>query len=47
LDPDVVIIGAGVIGLAIASELADRKLNIHILEKNESHGKGISSGTAR
>jgi L-2-hydroxyglutarate oxidase LhgO len=41
LDSDVVIIGAGVIGLAIASELADRKLNIYILEKSESHGMGI------
>ncbi len=31
------------IGLAIASELADGKLNIYILEKNESHGMGIRS----
>lgn len=43
MDSDVVIIGAGVIGLAIASELADGKLNIYILEKNESHGMGIRS----
>lgn len=42
-DCDITIIGAGVIGLAIASELADNKKNIYILEKNESHGMGISS----
>ena len=43
MDCDVAIIGAGVIGLAIASELANKKLNIYIVEKNESHGMGISS----
>lgn len=43
MDADVAIIGAGVIGLAIASELADNKLNIYVLEKNEFHGRGISS----
>jgi L-2-hydroxyglutarate oxidase LhgO len=42
-DCDITIIGAGVIGLAIASELADNKKNIYILEKNGSHGMGISS----
>jgi L-2-hydroxyglutarate oxidase LhgO len=42
-DCDITIIGAGVIGLAIASELADNKKNIYILEKNQSHGMGISS----
>ncbi len=43
MDSDITIIGAGVIGLAIASELADNRLNIYIVEKNESHGMGISS----
>jgi L-2-hydroxyglutarate oxidase LhgO len=43
MDSDITIIGAGVIGLAIAAELADKKLNINILEKNESHGMGTSS----
>ncbi len=43
MDCDITIIGAGVIGLAIASEIANNKLNIYILEKNESHGMGISS----
>jgi L-2-hydroxyglutarate oxidase LhgO len=43
MDCDITIIGSGVIGLAIASEIANNKLNIYILEKNESHGMGISS----
>lgn len=43
MDSDITIIGAGVIGLAIASELADSKLNIFVLEKNLSHGMGVSS----
>jgi L-2-hydroxyglutarate oxidase LhgO len=43
MDCDVTIIGSGVIGLAIASELANNKLSIYILEKNVSHGMGISS----
>lgn len=43
MDSDITIIGAGVIGLAIASALANNQQNIYILEKNESHGMGISS----
>jgi len=43
MDAEVTIIGAGVIGLSIASELADNKQNIYIVEKNPSHGMGISS----
>ncbi len=43
MDCDIAIIGGGVIGLAIASSLADRKSNIYIVEKNDSHGRGISS----
>jgi L-2-hydroxyglutarate oxidase LhgO len=43
MDADITIIGAGVIGLSIASEMADSKQNIYILEKNRSHGMGISS----
>lgn len=43
MDSDITIIGAGVIGLAIAAELADKKSNIIILEKNETHGMEISS----
>jgi L-2-hydroxyglutarate oxidase LhgO len=42
-DCDIAIIGAGVIGLAIASELGDNNKNIYVLEKNGSHGLGISS----
>jgi L-2-hydroxyglutarate oxidase LhgO len=40
---DITIIGAGVIGLAIAAEVARPDLNVFILEKNPSHGGGISS----
>jgi L-2-hydroxyglutarate oxidase LhgO len=40
---DITIIGAGVMGLAIAAEIAKPGLNIFILEKNPTHGSGISS----
>ena len=43
VDCDITIIGAGVIGLAIASALSQDEQNIFILEKNASHGMGISS----
>jgi len=40
---DITIIGAGVIGLAVAAELARPDVNVFILEKNAKHGEGISS----
>jgi L-2-hydroxyglutarate oxidase LhgO len=40
---DITIIGAGVIGLAIAAELARPDWSVFILEKNEAFGGGISS----
>jgi L-2-hydroxyglutarate oxidase LhgO len=40
---DITIIGAGVVGLAIAAEMARPDLSLFILEKNTSHGGGISS----
>jgi len=40
---DITIIGAGVVGLAIAAEVARPDLSLFILEKNASHGGGISS----
>jgi L-2-hydroxyglutarate oxidase LhgO len=40
---DITIIGAGVIGLAIAAEIARPDLSVFILEKNPAHGGGISS----
>ena len=43
MDSDITIIGAGVVGLAVASELADGRNNIYIIEKDSSHGRGISS----
>jgi L-2-hydroxyglutarate oxidase LhgO len=43
MDVDITVIGAGVIGLSIAAELADGRSNIYIIEKEASHGRGISS----
>jgi L-2-hydroxyglutarate oxidase LhgO len=43
MDADITVIGAGVIGLAIAAEIADQRKNVYIIEKNISHGRGISS----
>lgn len=40
---DITIIGAGVVGLAVAAELARPDLSVFILEKNSVHGGGISS----
>ncbi|MFH1891034.1 MAG: FAD-dependent oxidoreductase [Candidatus Kuenenbacteria bacterium] len=40
---DILIIGAGVIGLAVAKELSSKEKNIIIVEKNESFGQEISS----
>ncbi len=40
---DITIIGAGVVGLAVAAELARRDVSVFILEKNPAHGMGISS----
>jgi L-2-hydroxyglutarate oxidase LhgO len=40
---DITIIGAGVIGLALAAEIARPDLSVFILEKNHSYGSGISS----
>jgi L-2-hydroxyglutarate oxidase LhgO len=42
-ETDITIIGAGVIGLAIAAEIAKPDLSVFILEKNHAHGGGISS----
>lgn len=43
MDAEITVIGAGVVGLAVAAALADGKSALYILEKNESHGRGISS----
>lgn len=40
---DVTIIGAGVIGLAVASQVADGTRGVYILEKNDSFGQETSS----
>ena len=43
MDADVIIIGAGVVGLSVGIALADRFENIYIVEKNDSFGQEISS----
>jgi L-2-hydroxyglutarate oxidase LhgO len=40
---DIAIIGAGVVGLAVAEELSKRFRDVLLLEKNESHGQETSS----
>jgi L-2-hydroxyglutarate oxidase LhgO len=43
MDADITVIGAGVVGLAVAAELADGGNSVYIIEKEASHGRGISS----
>ncbi len=40
---DVIIIGAGVVGLSIASKIADCRCSVFVLEKNDSFGRETSS----
>lgn len=40
---DITIIGTGVVGLAVASEVARRNRNVYVLEKNETFGREASS----
>jgi len=40
---DIIIIGAGVVGLAIAQAVTARNLRVALLEKNESFGRETSS----
>ena len=40
---DITIIGAGVVGLAIAARLGDKNKEIYVLEKNPSFGQETSS----
>ena len=40
---DIAIIGAGVVGLAIASQVASEDRNVYLLEKNETFGQEASS----
>jgi L-2-hydroxyglutarate oxidase LhgO len=43
VDCDVIVIGAGVVGLAVAAELASSGRSVYLLEKERTHGQGISS----
>ncbi|MBA7471101.1 L-2-hydroxyglutarate dehydrogenase [subsurface metagenome] len=40
---DITIIGAGVVGLAVAAQIASRDRQVYVLEKNETFGQEISS----
>jgi len=40
---DVVIVGAGIVGLAVASEITRKDRDIYILEKENNYGQGASS----
>jgi L-2-hydroxyglutarate oxidase LhgO len=40
---DIIVIGAGVVGLAIGAALADKDKEMYILEKEEVYGQGTSS----
>jgi len=39
----IVIIGAGIIGCALAKELAEEGTDVHVVEKNHSFGEGVTS----
>ena len=43
LDFDAVVIGAGVVGLAIANELCDKFDNVLVLDKESDFGQHVSS----
>jgi L-2-hydroxyglutarate oxidase LhgO len=43
MDVDITIIGAGVIGLAIAQEISERNKNVYLLEKHQTFGQETSS----
>ena len=43
MDYNVTVIGAGIVGLAIARELSKQYENVLIIDKEESFGRGISS----
>ncbi len=40
---DIVVVGAGVVGLAVGAAIADKGREMYILEKEEVHGQGTSS----
>lgn len=40
---DVVVVGAGVVGLAIASQIASRDRDMYVLEREHTYGQGTSS----
>jgi len=45
-ESDITIIGGGVIGLAVAAQVADEDRDVYVLEKNETFGQETSSRTS-
>ena len=43
IQADIVIVGAGIVGLAIASEVTNEGRDVYLLEKNERFGQEQSS----
>ena len=43
---DIIVIGAGVIGCAIARELSKYKLDVLVIDKNEDVSEGISKANS-
>ena len=45
-DAEITIIGAGVVGLAIAAKLSERKKDVFIIERNKTFGQETSSSNS-
>lgn len=43
---DIIVIGAGVVGCAIARELSKYKLDVLVIDKNEDVSEGISKANS-
>ena len=43
---DIIVIGAGVVGCAIARELSKYKLDVLVIDKNEEVSEGISKANS-
>lgn len=43
---DIIVIGAGVVGCAIARELSKYKLDVLVIDKNEDISEGISKANS-
>ena len=43
---DIIVIGAGVVGCAVARELSKYKLDVLVIDKNEDVAEGISKANS-